>query len=60
VLRGTLAASRGQGRGVALVDNPSLLYTKLGPELGARRGGYECRVSIEIAVLVGEQRGDHK
>jgi len=31
VLRDTFAASRGQGRGVALVDNPSLLYTNLGP-----------------------------
>ena len=36
----TLAAPRCQGRGVILVNGPSRVYTKLGPELGACPGIY--------------------
>jgi len=60
VLRDTLAAPRGQGRGVTEVDNPSRVYTKLGPYIGSRSRGYESQGSSGIAVVVGEPQGDHK
>jgi len=60
VRRASVAAPRCRGRGIQLVIIPSRVYTKLGPLLEARPGIDYSQERLEIAVVVGEPRSDHK